>query len=128
MTFKQFSLNPCSNGICSKRSPLSSIMKRVGCLNPCSNGICSKSQRQDYELRDYRCLNPCSNGICSKSQLRHLSLLLLSVLILVLMEYALRALTRLSSRSTRKSLNPCSNGICSKSVDRIEVKQNPHSS
>ena len=59
-------------------------------LNPCSNGICSLivtdiSVGRNWGLR----LNPCSNGICSlifqiigKTGIR-------SVLILVLMEYAL---------------------------------------
>ena len=61
------------------------------------------------------CLNPCSNGICStRVYLWKSKQLSEMVLILVLMEYALRA-PRAESGARRRArcLNPCSNGICS---------------
>ncbi len=39
-----------------------------------------------------------------------------TVLILVLMEYALRLLTRQRLSGIRVSLNPCSNGICAQTL------------
>ena len=63
------------------------------------------------------CLNPCSNGICSKSLFgRKGGALCQEVLILVLMEYALREEVLMCATLTLPSLNPCSNGICSKSL------------
>ena len=84
-------------------------------LNPCSNGICSQRWKitmekgqipyvlilvlMEYALRDLinildifynPCLNPCSNGICSQSYLAGRLVNVLAVLILVLMEDALR--------------------------------------
>ena len=42
-TILTLSLNPCSNGICSKRAnDLGNVLADES-LNPCSNGICSKS-------------------------------------------------------------------------------------
>ena len=62
-------------------------------LNPCSNGICSTRKRWPVLQSRTLCLNPCSNGICSTStgaftQPKAGAV----VLILVLMEYALRAI------------------------------------
>ena len=62
-------------------------------------------------------LNPCSNGICSLTGIIIIVLVAMcSVLILVLMEYALLQ-RRLELKSLGpKRLNPCSNGICSLTV------------
>ena len=72
-------------------------------------------------------LNPCSNGICSKSNIMFNRLKLLNVLILVLMEYALRAYGRMKVAPFVNSLNPCSNGICSKSSPGLYLKEMPSS-
>ena len=74
-----------------------------------------------YEVKAFRLeeilkgLNPCSNGICSTRVLLRTTAANCRVLILVLMEYALRArgFALISMRAGR--LNPCSNGICSTS-------------
>ena len=61
-----YCLNPCSNGICSKRNYERIKNSLYSSLNPCSNGICSK-RGLSFTLRNRElCLNPCSNGICSK--------------------------------------------------------------
>ena len=62
-------------------------------------------------------LNPCSNGICSQSIITVERIFKAKgVLILVLMEYALRGLLMLFfPKRMAVSLNPCSNGICSQS-------------
>ena len=63
------------------------------CLNPYSNGICSKS------------INECAN-FCKKASM---------VLIIILMEYALRVdEDGKPIENLEDSLNPYSNGICSK--------------
>ena len=49
--------------VCDQRDVLSDIIR----LNPCSNGICSR--RSEVLLHYWQsrcCLNPCSNGICSR--------------------------------------------------------------
>ena len=60
-------------------------------LNPCSNGICSLTEKIIDAIVDaLKSLNPCSNGICSLTTLRTIVPYgTMSVLILVLMEYAL---------------------------------------
>ena len=119
--WRRCSLNPCSNGICSKSSSRTPTQAKSSGLNPCSNGICSKSPRRS-KFRDpkLKCLNPCSNGICSKSRYTVMAQSNNIVLILVLMEYALRAMLDYSVAMLRNRLNPCSNGICSKSGGRVE--------
>ena len=59
-------------------------------------------------------LNPCSNGRCSAS-FDNLSEEILDfiVLILVLMEDALRVTILFTQKRVKRSLNPCSNGRCS---------------
>ncbi len=108
-------LNPCSNGICSL-TRLCAFLHYTDprSLNPCSNGICSLTQRwRRIRLCVWR-LNPCSNGICSLTQPLAYGLQIgLSVLILVLMEYALWPAARCAIYGQVMGLNPCSNGICS---------------
>ena len=60
-------------------------------LNPCSNGICSRSYTVINSLQRWKlCLNPCSNGICSRRSIHEANKdRAFEVLILVLMEYAL---------------------------------------
>ncbi len=94
---------------------------------------------EDTSIPKPECLNPCSNGICSASirpqgesdNLTVLILVLMEyalrdcilrsfdhevvVLIRVLMEYALRGNTFALTKTARR-LNPCSNGICSASM------------
>ncbi len=83
-------------------------------LNPCSNGICSSSQRWGQVPPVPDCLNPCSNGICSSRRTEVCRLRTrLRVLILVLMEYALREVQSDAYSQVSNRLNPCSNGICS---------------
>ena len=98
------------------------------------------------KLSNICCLNPCFNGICSarKETIKHSAPV--SVLILVLMEYALRVLhvdLRLKVRNVlilvlmeyalrvtlqflliRKyvCLNPCFNGICSARVIKMNAR------
>ena len=63
-------------------------------------------------------LNPCSNGICSRRWRIFSVATTRSVLILVLMEYALEAKElKHSIVIVEQCLNPCSNGICSRSFD-----------
>ena len=62
-------------------------------------------------------LNPCFNGICSASVSFFIKCAARRVLILVLMEYALREeISNLIADILR--LNPCFNGICSASKMR----------
>ena len=74
---------------------------------------------EDYNTTERRSLNPCSNGICSTSMDIKALVRDISVLILVLMEYALRVWHKQNLLSVRRSLNPCSNGICSTRHNRI---------
>ena len=62
------------------------------CLNPCSNGRCSaRTAKLQRTVLCFRSLNPCSNGRCSARVLKFdVIAWLTSVLILVLMEDALR--------------------------------------
>ena len=86
-------LNPCSNGRCSARVfyPDGSVIQYS--LNPCSNGRCSASLYDLWFWICYRCLNPCSNGRCSaRVVIWRIAGISLEVLILVLMEDALREL------------------------------------
>ena len=84
------SLNPCCNGICSRRNSTTRMRKTSWRLNPCCNGICSRRMDEREEDGLQRRLNPCCNGICSRrnalfpQRCRHRT-----VLILVVMEYAL---------------------------------------
>ena len=91
-------------------------------LNPCFNGICSASEY--YIGRSNRrkvCLNPCFNGICSARREENLDKKINKyVLILVLMEYALRESAAGTILKARDSLNPCFNGICSARIENIE--------
>ena len=109
------SLNPCSNGICSLRLVVKQKDRRSSLrLNPCSNGICSLSSGWTSSRRNNCSLNPCSNGICSLRCLRSTSRSLrISVLILVLMEYAHWDCIWRIYAWHNDGLNPCSNGICS---------------
>ena len=60
-------------------------------LNPCFNGICSQSLVAELLLLVLTsCLNPCFNGICSQRSSQWVTAHIVCVLILVLMEYALR--------------------------------------
>ena len=58
-------------------------------------------------------LNPCFNGICSAMANNETKEVASIVLILVLMEYALRFTRIRHASATYQSLNPCFNGICS---------------
>ena len=87
----------------------------VESLNPCFNGICSASSFRTQQRLHQDSLNPCFNGICSASQMV-LCHIVHIVLILVLMEYALRESLLFADRRKRPRLNPCFNGICSASV------------
>ena len=88
---KLFCLNPCSNGRCSARIKTMTYLKLEKSLNPCSNGRCSARTLSMMTKNSPICLNPCSNGRCSASIETIVSNdLLLEVLILVLMEDALR--------------------------------------
>ena len=74
-------------------------------------------ERQDKQLiNQQHSLNPCSNGRCSARIARGLNSIDIKVLILVLMEDALRDfLEHLIWSVITYSLNPCSNGRCSAS-------------
>ena len=89
-----------------------------GCnsLNPCSNGRCSARFINQPNNNKTMSLNPCSNGRCSASeQYEDASIHVDHVLILVLMEDALREVYSASEAVIFRSLNPCSNGRCSAS-------------
>ena len=86
------------------------------CLNPCSNGICSKSRSTPYKgwmLYQVLILVLMEYALRDFQEQDSFYCLVL-VLILVLMEYALRAQQFLRIEINSISLNPCSNGICSK--------------
>ena len=82
-------------------------------LNPCSNGRCSASSDLLLETVNYHSLNPCSNGRCSARHKWQPNGRSSGVLILVLMEDALREKRWKEQRLCRLCLNPCSNGRCS---------------
>ena len=63
----------------------------------------------------YGGLNPCFNGIWSASKSYVQDNNIMSVLILVLMEYGLRGWGLMPSKKWTNSLNPCFNGIWSAS-------------
>ena len=75
-----------------ERLPEDKVISRA-CLNPCSNGRCSARRSTDHR-RHYRNY----------------------VLILVLMEDALRGPNNSHMQGVCESLNPCSNGRCSASA------------
>ena len=111
----QYCLNPCCNGICSRRWVCwrtrrhvlvlilvvmeyalgAKARKRLNNafigLNPCCNGICS---RRGFDCSNHACctksLNPCCNGICSRRTIAE------------------------TYRNLKTCLNPCCNGICSR--------------
>ena len=65
------------------------------CLNPCFTGICSASQYESLPGDVKYRLNPCFTGICSASKFAdRLYQGELRVLILVLLEYALREIKK----------------------------------
>ncbi len=76
------------------------------CLNPCSNGRCSaRPSGYGWNTEALLSLNPCSNGRCSASSCSHkCSTGVQQVLILVLMEDALRVLLQESSKFTGRVL------------------------
>jgi len=86
------------------------------CFNPCFGGFCSKTQ-QVKELRNEleQCFNPCFGGFCSKTEVRLNNLFeLLSVSILVLVDFALKRKKSNCGTGKWKSFNPCFGGFCSK--------------
>ena len=80
-------LNPCFSGICSLRCQLGVVCMIKLRLNPCFSGICSLSS--NALAKDLESLNPCFSGICSLSKSGACYIKKISVLILVLVEYAL---------------------------------------
>ena len=138
------SLNPCSNGICSRRkTPFAYTRLSNRRLNPCSNGICSRRYASigqtsvptkvlilvlmEYALEVVLGTNA-RNGfmkvlilVLMEYALEDLPLAKKSenpirVLILVLMEYALEVIFIIHQLyDVKYCLNPCSNGICSRS-------------
>ena len=69
------------------------------CLNPCSNGRCSARNTIDPFISEVKRLNPCSNGRCSASVISEKQVQDgEEVLILVLMEDALRVCERMKQR------------------------------
>ena len=66
--YKWRSLNPCCNGICSRRVKFKSGKAHTSVsLNPCCNGICSRSLTAIEKMNTpWTGLNPCCNGICSR--------------------------------------------------------------
>ena len=89
----------------------------VECLNPCFNGIWSARRACIAFWLLLLCLNPCFNGIWSARGLKKTYTAgTCDVLILVLMEYGLRALKLLEEDETNNGLNPCFNGIWSASI------------
>ncbi len=65
--------------------------KNLVSLNPCFNGICSASNiTENHRNKNIKSLNPCFNGICSARKVYSFNMITSNVLILVLMEYALR--------------------------------------
>ena len=66
-------------------------------------------------------LNPCFNGIWSASVSGLVSYIAYGVLILVLMEYGLRAMRKLHVEANKHGLNPCFNGIWSARVKSVKI-------
>ena len=86
-------------------------------LNPCSNGRCSaRSLNTILWTIKLWCLNPCSNGRCSAREVKISEVSGDEVLILVLMEDALRERVITTQLWRQLCLNPCSNGRCSASL------------
>ncbi len=93
---------------------------KTGSLNPCSNGRCSaSSETGEVFSNHFISLNPCSNGRCSASDQWQAGDQRVIVLILVLMEDALRVLLTLMVVQPKHCLNPCSNGRVSASAVAI---------
>ena len=89
-------------------------------LNPCFSGICSSRTTKTIPFRKRCCLNPCFSGICSsRDMLKYQSICNKTVLILVLVEYALRVDNVNLEIIDKKSLNPCFSGICSSSANKF---------
>ena len=114
------SLNPYSNGIWSTSIHQCIVNhKSTSCLNPYSNGIWS-TRRMCWMRTATRLLslNPYSNGIWStRYRYNSFSINIITVLILILMEYDLRVQQMFKGDfSCVKGLNPYSNGIWSTSV------------
>ena len=59
-------LNPCCNGICSRRRVKRALFSEEYSLNPCCNGICSRRLLLSISNEGGARLNPCCNGICSR--------------------------------------------------------------
>ena len=97
----RLSLNPCSNGRCTRTS-LSVWAHNKGCrLNPCSNGRCT---RTSWYIQNYKCsvsLNPCSNGRCTRT-----------------CQY------QFVTEPVLDGLNPCSNGRCTRTVAFVAIAIN----
>ena len=88
------SLNPCYSGICSvSRGENPRQVHLPEGLNPCYSGICSVSWGEQYVCPNCGGLNPCYSGICSVSTSSIYWSLSQHVLILVIVEYALWALS-----------------------------------
>ena len=74
----------------------------------------SASRDSDTYTLEWDSLNPCSNGRCSASMSPEGMMFNdIVVLILVLMEDALRDFKAFNHNNTIDGLNPCSNGRCS---------------
>ena len=104
------SLNPCYNGRYSQRKLTLMETHSLKCLNPCYNGRYSQSVMMIMLLLQLISLNPCSNGRYSQRDKIMKQTTLYKVLILVLMEDALRESNLVSTRHQRWCLNPCFNG------------------
>ena len=82
-------LNPCFNGICSRRGlQVWTWAQKMSVLILVLMEYALEVQRRVY-ANQWGCLNPCSNGICSRSPNISEGNNISVVLILVLMEYAL---------------------------------------
>ena len=94
-------VNPCFNGGYSR----SEINRNVGddgvCLNPCSNGRYSRRGEQIMFKKLELSLNPCSNGRYSRSRTNYIPYPKGKVLILVLMEDTLGAVSVECTRQNR---------------------------
>ena len=93
-------------------------------LNPCFNGIWSARRRCLYHRHlEHYSLNPCFNGIWSASlSLYAPQISDKEVLILILMEYGLRAFSVGTVKVICVRLNPCFNGIWSASLADKSVR------
>ena len=118
-------LNPCFNGIWSASETGEFGLEAqiwLG-LNPCFNGIWSARTPSLSRWSLWICLNPCFNGIWSASTSSSIVLKGHLVLILVLMEYGLRAISLMRNQSPPfRCLNPCFNGIWSASIKVFSVE------